>query len=117
MIAWTEIPGPGDTTREIYLPLRVKARTAGEKDGYQVSVVPSERLRKVHVAVSRLDDTGEVAVRNSEELGYGYYPSNQPVQFSIGSLGPAGLYRLEVIATPASGRPVNQDVEFYHSGD
>lgn len=119
IIAWTEVPGPGGTTREIYLPLRVKARTAGEKDGYQVSIVPSERLRKVHVAVSRLDANGDVAetVRNSEELGYGYYPSNQSTQFSIGNLGPAGFYRLEVTATPASGPSVKQDVEFYHSGD
>lgn len=119
IIAWTEVPGPGGTAREIYLPLRVKAQKAGEKAGYQVAIVPSERLRKVHVAVSRLDANGDAAetVRNSEELGYGYYPSNQPTKFSIGNLGPAGFYRLEVTATPASGRAVKQDVDFYHPGD
>ncbi|HYO14371.1 MAG TPA: hypothetical protein VE685_14340 [Thermoanaerobaculia bacterium] len=120
VVAWTELPGPGGTTREIYLPLRVKARSAGAKDGYQVSLVPSARLREVHVTVSRLDTGGDNVVatlRQEEELGYGIYLSNQPTEFSIGNLGPAGFYRLEVTARPVSGPPVEQDLEFYHPGD
>lgn len=120
VVAWTELPGPGGTTREVYLPLRVKARSAGAKDGHRLHFVPSARLREVRVSVSRLDSPGGKVVATlwqDHELGYGYYPSNKPVDFSIGNLGDAGFYRVEVTAVPASGSPVKQDLELYHPGD
>ncbi|HYG63194.1 MAG TPA: hypothetical protein VEL74_11480 [Thermoanaerobaculia bacterium] len=119
VIAWMALPGPGGTTREVYLPLRAGSGAAAPEEGYQVALVPSKRLREVHVSVSRLDDRGGVAadLRRGEELGYGYYPSNEPTVFSTGRLGSAGFYLVEIAATPVEGTPVKQGFELYHSGD
>ncbi|HKV11905.1 MAG TPA: hypothetical protein VJ725_27415 [Thermoanaerobaculia bacterium] len=118
VVAWIELPGPGNIPREVYLPLRVQANTAGHPDGYEVKLVPSKRLKEVRITVSRLDARGNVdaVLRRDEELSDGYYPSNEPFTVSIGDLGQAGFYRLEVSAKDASGYLVEQDLELYHSG-
>jgi hypothetical protein len=118
VVAWVELPGPGGSAREVYLPLRAGRGGKVEEAGHQISIVPSGRLRKVHVTVSRLDAGGGVAatLRQDEELGIGYYPSGKPTVFSTGELGAAGFYRVEVTATPVSGPPVQESLEIYHAG-
>lgn len=118
IVAWVELPGPGGSTREVYLPLRVGRGGKIEEIGHRISIVPSERLDKVHVSVSRLDAGGGVAatLKRDEELGFGYYPSGKPTDFSTGNLGAAGFYRIEVTATPKSGSPVKESFEIYHAG-
>lgn len=119
VVAWIELPGPGDIPRQVYLPLQVKAHSGGSPDGYKVALVPSKRLKEVRITVSRLDARGNVVavLRRDEELSDGYYPSNEPFTFSIGNLGEAGFYRLEVSAKDVSGYLVEQDLELYHSGN
>lgn len=118
LVAWIELPGPGGSTRPVFLPLRAGAGAAKGKDGYEVSLVPSVKLSEVRVTVSRLDDKGNaVAVVQDKELGFGYYPPALPTVFPTGKLGPAGFYRLVITAISKSGVPVEQDVELYHAGD
>lgn len=122
MIAWMDLPGPGGTTRKVYLPLRAGNGAGGQpEDGYEIAVVPSKRLKTVHVTVSQLDPFGEAVVktlRRNEELGNGFYHSNEPTFFSLGKLGAAGFYRVEITATPDSGAAaVKQKIELYHPGD
>lgn len=120
LIAWIDLPGPGGTTRAIHLPLRAGSATAKATDaGYEISLVPSVRLKEVRLTVSRLDAEGRVMdiLRRDEELGIGYYPSNMPTVFSTGRLGPAGFYRIETTAIPKSGLSTVRDLELYHPGD
>jgi hypothetical protein len=114
LVAWTSLPG----SRTVYLPLRIGAG-AKTKGGYEVTLMPSKNLSEIRVTVSRLDDQGnEVAkLRQNEELGYGYYPSDVPTMFPTGKLGPAGFYRLVITAVPKAGLSVEQDIELYHAGD
>lgn len=119
VIGWIELPRPEGSPRKVYLPLRTGVRVgAPDGEGYEVTVVPSERLRSVHVTVSRLDADGREAVvlRRNEELGYGYYAPGKPTPFFTGKLGPAGFYRVEVAVTPMSGSPLKQGFELYHPG-
>lgn len=120
VVAWIELPRPEGNPRKVYLPLRAGGRAgAAEGEGYEVTLVPSERLRSVHVTVSRLDANGQGAtvLRQNEELGYGYYPPDKPTPFFTGNLGPAGFYRVEVAVTPMSGSPLKQGFELYHPGN
>ena len=50
ILAWVEMPGPADKVREVYLPLR--AGTSQTLDGYEVTLVPSKKLKKVLLTVS-----------------------------------------------------------------
>jgi hypothetical protein len=120
LIAWIDIPGPGGATRAIHLPLRAGSAAAKPADaGYEISLVPSVRLKEVRLTVSRLDAEGKVVetLRRDEELGIGYYPSNTPTVFSTGRLGPAGFYRIETTAIPKSGLSTVRDIALYHPGD
>jgi hypothetical protein len=114
------MPGLAGKSREVYLPLRAgaKAAAAGE-EGYEVTVIPSQRLREIRVTVSQISAEGEVlkTLRRDEELGYGYYPPEQITVFSTGKLGAPGFYRLEVTGKTGSGFPVDCEIDFYHSVD
>lgn len=118
LLAWMDLPGSSGTRREVYLPLRAAGGSGSAADGYQIAVVPSVRLREIHVTLTRLDRKGGAAavLRQNEPLEYGNYPSNQPTVFDTGRLGEEGFYRLEIAATPVSGPPVRQEIELYHSG-
>lgn len=118
LVAWTNMPGPGGSTREVYLPVRVGG-AAFTQPGYKVGIVPSARLREVRITLSRLDSQGDGAevLRQDEELGYGFYPSGQLIAFPTGRLRDAGFYRLEIAAQSAAGPPVKETVEFYHPGE
>lgn len=114
LVAWTRLPG----SRTVYLPLRAGQGTRA-KDGYEVTLMPTKNLSEVRVTIARLDDQGKevTKLRQNKELGYGYYPSDQPTIFTTGKLGPAGFYRISITATPKSGTSVQQDIEIYHAGD
>lgn len=125
LVAWVTPSGEGATPRELYLPLRAGPRrgpVAGAD--YEVSVVPSQRLADLRITVERLGSAGAegITLRQDEELGYGYYPSNKPTVFSLGRLAGEGIYRLKISARPHGGAPGGKlagalDLDFYHPGD
>lgn len=120
VLAWVEMRGPEGKAREVYLPLR--AGTPQTLDGYDVTLVPSKKLKRILLTVIQIDDEGnkvrETAVTNKDVGGeLAYYASNEPAVISTGKLGAPGFYRLEIKATAASGDAVIKDIDFYHSGD
>ncbi len=119
LLAWIDMPGPGSSTRQVYLPLRAGGGTAKAGAGYELALFPTARLTEVRVTVSRLDAQGKTVatLRSDEELGYDYYAAGEPTVFSTGKLGPAGFYHVEVTALLRNGSSVHQDLDLYHSGD
>lgn len=119
LVGWLDIEEAGSLLREVYLPLRIGAPAAGPAEvGYQVAFVPSKRLDEVAVSLTRLDREGRTAatLRRDEELGYGYYPPNQPTVFALGGLAGEGFYRLQLSARARGGEPATADFVFYHPG-
>jgi len=119
LLAWINLPGPGGSTRPVYLPLRAGGGTAKAGAGYELALFPTARLSEVRLTVSRLDDQGKTVatLRRDDELGYGYYAAGEPTVFSTGKLGPAGIYHVEITALPKSGLSVHQGLDLYHPGD
>ena len=119
VIAWLTLPGPADRAREVYLPLRAGLPKASN-DGYQVTFVPSKKLKKVLVTLREIDERGTVikALFSNKDIGgeFPHFPSKMPTVIPTGKIGPAGYYRLEIKATAASGDFVTSDIDFYHSG-
>jgi hypothetical protein len=116
---WLELAGAGSPLHEVYLPLRIGRPAAPPpEEGYQVTFVPGERLEEVAVTLTRLDGEGRTAatLRQDEELGYGYYPSNQPTTFALGRLAGEGFYQLRISAVVRGGQPATGDLVFYHPG-
>jgi hypothetical protein len=117
LVAWTDLPGPGKSAHPVFLPLRAGGGAAKAEDGYEVTLIPSDRLKEVHVTVSRLDGQDKAITVSERDLGYGYYPPGEPTVFQTGKLGPPGFYRLAITSTLRSGDPVANDLVIYHPGD
>lgn len=121
LVARINVSGPGGAAREVLLPLHAGRGAAAKKpdSGYEVTIIPSARLNEVRLTVSRVDAQGNplATLRQDEELGYGYYPSNKPTVFPTGKLGQAGFYRLTIKAIPKSGLSTEEEIELYHPGD
>jgi hypothetical protein len=120
ILAWIEMPGPAGKAREVYLPLR--AGTPQTLDGYEVTLVPSKKLKKVLLTVIQTDEKGnkvrDTGITNKDIEGeLAFYPSNEPTVISTGKIGAPGFYRLEIKAMTASGDAVIKEIDFYHSGD
>jgi hypothetical protein len=119
LIAWIDLPGPGESTRQVYLPLRVAQGTVRAGDGYKVSLVPNRELSAVDVTVSRLDEQGNAITQlhATRELGIGYYPNGEPTDFFTGRIDAEGYYRVEITAILKGGQPIVQKLDIYHPGE
>jgi len=120
ILAWVEMPGPAGKAREVYFPL--SAGTSKTLDGYDVTLVPSKKLKKILLTVAQIDGQGnktrDTGVANKDVGGeFAYYGSNEPTILSTGKIGVPGYYRLEIKAIAASGEAVIKEIDFYHSGD
>lgn len=118
VLAWIDLPGPGGTARPVYLPLRAAA--AASADSYEVTLVPSKKLKQLLLTILRIDERGtpeKVPVVDHRDVGgeFAYYASNEPTVFSTGKLGASGYYRLVINAMAASGEAVGKEIDFYHS--
>jgi len=120
VVAWVDLPGPADRLRNVYLPLRAGKPKAAES-GYQLTLVPSKRLKKILLTLSQTDERGAQVktLFNNKDVGgeFGYYPSAEPTELPLGKIGPPGFYRLEIKATADAGDSVTNEIDFYHSGD
>jgi hypothetical protein len=120
ILAWVEMSGPVGKAREVYLPLRAGASQT--LDGYDVTLVPSKKLKKILLTVTQIDAEGnkvrDTGVTNKDVGGeLAYYASNEPTVLSTGKLGAPGYYRLQIKAIAVSGDSVIKEIDFYHSGD
>ena len=106
ILAWIEMPGPEGKPRQVYLPLR--AGTSQTLDGYEVTLVPSKKLKKVLLTVIQIDEKGNDLKKlfSDKDVGgeFAFYPSNEPTVLSTGKIGAPGYYRLQLkaIAPPAT---------------
>lgn len=119
VLAWIELPGPEDTTREVFLPL--SAGSPEGTDGYSVTLVPSKKLKKVLITLQQTDEKGaglRTLLKDKDVGGeFPHFPPDKPTVISTGKLDLRGYYRLEIKAAAASGEVVTKDIDFYHSGD
>ena len=119
ILAWIEMPGPAGKAREVYLPLR--AGTPQTLEGYEVTLVPSKKLKTVLLSVIQIDEKGQDVKKlvTDRDVGgeFAFYPSNEPTVISTGKIGAPGYYRLLIKATAASGDAVVKEIDFYHPGD
>ncbi len=120
ILAWMEMPASAGPTRQVYLPLRAGAPQPNA--GYEVTLVPSKKLKQVLLTVVEIDGSGNqlraTAVTDRDVGGeFAYYASNEPTLIATGPIGPPGFYRLEIKAIAAAGDAVIKDIDFYHSGD
>lgn len=103
VVAWIETPD-SKVADVIYLPLKIIGNGLGDgATEIQATIVPSNRLQDLRISISRVDESGrEVeSLRHDQELGYGYYPSNQRIDFSLDEAKAPGYYRVKVAARPA----------------
>jgi hypothetical protein len=104
IVAWIDTPGSGFGD-EVYLPLKIVGNELADgSTEIQATVVPSNRLEELRVTILRLDEKGrEVGhLRHDQELGYGYYPSNQQIEFPLDEAKETGFYKVKVVARPAA---------------
>jgi hypothetical protein len=119
ILAWIEMPGPGGKPREVYLPLRA----GGPKtlDGYEVTLVPSKKPKKILLTVLQTDDKGNSlkTLLADKDIGgeHAFYLKDEPTTFTTGKLGPPSFYRLQIKAIAVSGEAMIKDIDFYHPGD
>lgn len=116
LLAWTEGLEPDGTKNTVYLPLSTGTGSSQARKGYTVTFVPSTRLSEVHVKVSRLEGQKAPTVLRDEKLVDEYYALGEPAEFSTGTLGAAGFYRITLTAHPKAGSIV-QNFDLYHPGD
>ncbi len=118
LLAWLDRPGPGGSTRQVYLPLQA-GRAAKDDGGARILLVPSKKLAKVYIAIHRIDDQGKTlaTLRPSQELGWGIYPKEEPIEISTGRLGPEGFYRAEITARLEDGASIARTIDLYHPGE
>ncbi len=106
VVAWIDPPASSGFGRVIYLPLKIIGNGLGDgTTEIQATIVPSNRLQELRVSISRLDEQGRESssLRRDQELGYGYYPSNQRIDFPLDEATEPGFYRVKVAARPAAG--------------
>lgn len=120
ILAWIEMPGPEGKEREVYLPLR--AGSGESLDGYEVTFVPSRKLKKVLMTVEQIDEKGKKVRGTSitgKEMGgeFPHFPKDEPTVLETGKIGPPGYYRLQIKAAADSGEAVTKEIDFYHHGD
>lgn len=111
--AWTRKTA-GAAERDVYLPLRIGARTEDESDGYALVVMPQVELSEVYVSVSLMDSDGRAVtwLRDEEPLGYGYYPADRPIEIPLARPGEPGLYRVQIGARMRAGGSIASELWF-----
>jgi hypothetical protein len=119
VIGWTAY-NVGNVQRNIYLPLQIaqQRRTPNTSDHYTLLLLSSVELEKVFISLTAPETNGRPGgfLRRDEELGYGYYPPDHPIDIPISGLKKPGVYHLEIGATLRAGGSTATELWFYHPG-
>jgi hypothetical protein len=119
VVAWTR-QAVGDTERDVHLPLRIgAAQTTDAAGGYTLIVVPQVELTEMYVTVAAIGGDGRAAayLRDEEPLGYGYYPTDRPIEITIARPATPGLYRVQIGAGIRGGGSLATELWFLRSPD
>ena len=113
LTAW--IPDYYEGIDRLFIPLRLSQENVddGNVEKYTVAIMPSQELNELSYSLSVEDNE----IKPLEPLGYGYYPNDRPIVFTIdkGNLVP-GKYMLHLVAEPSNGSSRPLDIWFYHAG-
>ena len=127
VVAWTRYQ-IGSSERDLYLPVQLdqKGRSAGSNQGsgkdrsvgYQFALMPGVEISEIYVSVAAVGRDGRATrfVRDGTPLGYGYYPSDRAIQFSMPAPGPPGIYYLEAAASLKTGGSTTLTLWIYLPG-
>jgi len=119
VLGWLRLP-IGGTARQVHVPLRVKQKgTVKGCASYEVEIAPGERLKEVYISLAPVgsDGTPGAFIRQDQPLGYGFYPAEAPIKFTIDrtQLPRAGIYYLKVSARLDSGGSATKEYYLYAS--
>lgn len=119
VLGWIRNPETDDDDRrQIYLPLRIRQGAATPRTGtYEVAFIPEVRLEEVYFAVTPVNAKGEglgPRLYDTQELGYGYYPSKTPTSFEITGFTQSGFYEVEIKAVFFGGDSGTTSFLLYH---
>jgi hypothetical protein len=117
IVAWIDTPGIEGNRGPIYLPLRPDPTTKVSE--YNVLLSTSLELSGILITTKRIDARGNdtAMLRQNEEPANHIYIPGFPINFSMGKLGAAGYYRLEIKGFPRSGPAIEQIIDLYYPGD
>jgi hypothetical protein len=117
-IAWTNY-AVGSTTREVYLPLRVRQTESPRSSGYQLVLLPGVELSEVYISLAPVGRDGRAGafIKKDEPLKYGFYPADRLIAVALPVLGTPGIYWVEIKAVRRTGGAASAPpIWFYHSG-
>jgi hypothetical protein len=117
VVAWNSMER-GGAARRIYVPLRIGVAASNKRNGsYELILVPAAELTEVYVSLALTNDTGKPVrqFKNSEALGYGYYPPYRGIRIPLSGLTQPGIYVLKVDAQQRDKGTSNTEAWFYHA--
>lgn len=118
VVATVSLPVAG-AAQEVYLPLRIGARSAARQlRAVQLIVISDVELSEVYVSMALLGTDAQPVriIRKNQALGYGDYPAQAGIPINLTDLGVAGLYQVDIGATLVSGGSANLRFRFYQGG-
>jgi hypothetical protein len=118
LLAWTA-HAVGGTTRDVYVPLRVRQGEGSRSSSYRLTVVPGVELSEVFFSIAPVGSDGRAGafIKKDEPLKYGYYPADRAVSIPLPALAAPGIYYLEITARRQSGGSASAaPIWLYHSG-
>ena len=119
ILGWVRLP-IGGSPRQVHVPLRVEQKGAAKSCGsYEIEIAPGERLKEVYTSLAPVGADGSLGsfIRQDQPLGYGFYPAEAPIKFTIdrAQLPKAGIYYLKVSARLDSGGAATKEYYLYAS--
>ena len=106
----------GEVQRDVYLPLRITQQSNATRSGtYNLVLLPGVELSEIDISIAPVGPDGrpQKFIRDSEKLGYGYYPAERIIEIPISGLTSPGIYFMEIGATLRSGGVSTLELWFY----
>jgi hypothetical protein len=120
LLGWIHLP-VGGADQEVLLPLTASQRNPPSvqgTDAYTLLVQPAAQLSELFITVTRLatDGGAERLVQPTRELGYGYYPADNPIEIPIEAPADSGVYAVQLGAKLRGGGAATLRTVFYAPG-
>jgi hypothetical protein len=119
VLGWTKHKF-GSIEKTIYLPLKLHQEgNIAVTRQYSLIIVPGIQVTELYISMASVDPDGNTTsfLRDSEPLGYGYYPAETGIAVSINAPPKAGFYFLEIGAMLSPRGSLAKELWFYHDGD
>ncbi len=107
-----------DTTKKVYLPLRViQSQGANVQSSYRLLLWPGVQLKEVYVSLAKVDDQGKTKefLLEGMPLGLFFYPAQREIPVNLQGFQETGIYKVDISATLQSGSDTSLSMFLYHS--